>query len=83
MTKSEKRDLIKIKRGTKAGWVIAFTNLVQLSSLLISLITILSDRLAVTQDPAPFPSEQALTAKWTTDGKVPSFRLLFHAQGLW
>lgn len=41
MTKLEKRNLIKIKHGTKAIWIIAFTNLAQLSSLLISLITIL------------------------------------------
>lgn len=79
MTKLEKRDLIKIKHGTKARWIIAFTNLAGRSSLLISLITILSDRLAVTQDLVPFSSEQALTAKWTTYGKLPSFRFFFHA----
>lgn len=54
MTKLKKRNLKKIKHGTKALWVIAFANLVQLSSLLISLITILEGRLAVTQDPVLF-----------------------------
>lgn len=41
MTKLEKRNVKKIQHGTKAIWIIAFTNVVQLSSLLISLITIL------------------------------------------